>query len=236
MRLLSKRLFISKNASEIDPFRSQFTELGFDVEAHSFLSFSGVAFEVAHAYDVIFFGSPRAVIFFKAGSSIREGAAIACIGAKTAELLRSMGHVVSFCGEKSGDPGVVGREFLLFVRSRTATPFREAQHGAIGPRVLFPVSDRSLGTISGVIPEDQKEVVVVYSTEVKGKLVGLSDVYVFTSPSNVDGYLLENSIPKGAQVVAWGKSTEGALRLKGVEVDFTLGESGFEELIGWLKE
>ena len=99
MRSLNKQLFISKNDSEIDPFRSQFEELGFEVEGHSFLSFSGVEFEALQNYNVIFFGSPRAVIFFMEGSSIPEGVEVACIGDKTAELLESLGYIVSFRGE-----------------------------------------------------------------------------------------------------------------------------------------
>lgn len=223
--MLSDKIFISKNASEIDPVRSQFDELGFEVEAHSFLSFSLVESdsyrsEIETSYDVIFFGSPRAVIFFKASQSISESAEIACIGEKTAELLESLGYDVAFRGEKSGEPKVVAEEFKVWLGSRS---------------VLFPVSDRSLKTVSGLIGENQKEEVVVYSTEVKGKLVGVSDVYVFTSPSNVEGFFIDNVIPEGAKVIAWGKSTETALFLKGVRVEYCLGKSSFEELFGWLR-
>lgn len=223
MHSLRKRIFISKNASEVDPFRSQFDALGFVVESHSFLSFLPVEFEVTRGFDVIFFGSPRAVIFFMEGSSIPEGVEIACIGEKTAELLESLGCIVSFRGERSGEPGVVAEAFKAWLGSRTSAP--------LSPRVLFPVSDRSLKTVSRLIDEDQKEEVVVYSTEVVGKLVGVSDVYVFTSPSNVDGFFIDNVIPKSAEVVAWGKSSEAALVLKGVEIDCCLKVSGFEELI-----
>ena len=223
--MLSKKIFISKNASEIDPVRSQFNELGFEVDSHSFLSFSSVEsdshrVEIVRPYDVIFFGSPRAVIFFKASQSISESAEIACIGEKTAELLESLDYKVAFRGEKSGEPKVVAEEFRLFLGNR---------------HVLFPVSDRSLKTVSSLIDESQKEEVVVYSTEVVGKLVGVSDVYVFTSPSNVDGFFLDNVIPEGAEVIAWGKSTEAALVLRDVTIDYCLKESGFEELLAYLK-
>ena len=226
MRSLNKQLFISKNDSEIDPFRSQFEELGFEVEGHSFLSFSGVEFEALQNYNVIFFGSPRAVIFFMEGSSIPEGVEVACIGDKTAELLESLGYIVSFRGERSGEPGVVAEAFKVWLGSRTSTP--------LSPKVLFPVSDRSLKTISSEIDEDQKEEVVVYSTEVKGKLVGVSDVYVFTSPSNVEGFFIDNVIPLGSEVIAWGKSTETTLISRGSAVNYCLTNSSFEELIEYL--
>ena len=222
--MLSNRIFISKNASEIDPVRSQFDELGFEVDSHSFLSFSSVEsdshrVEIARPYDVIFFGSPRAVIFFKASQSISESAKITCIGEKTAELLESLGYEVAFRGEKSGEPKVVAEEFRSFLGNR---------------HVLFPVSDRSLKTISSLIGESQKEEVVVYSTKVVGKLVEVSDVYVFTSPSNVEGFFLDNVIPENAEVIAWGKSTEAALISRAASVLYCLKNASFEELFAFL--
>lgn len=216
-----KRLFISKNASEVEPYRSQFKELGYEVEAHSFLSFSRVEFELTQPYDVIFFGSPRAVVFFKAGFySIPDDVEIACVGRKTAEMLESLGYDVAFCGEKSGEPKRVAVEFKAFVGER---------------RVLFPVSDRSLGTISGVIDDAQKEIVVVYSTEVKGKLLGEFDVYVFTSPSNVEGFFEGNTLSEKCEVVAWGKSCEAALKshITSSKIN-TLKNSSFFDLLSLL--
>ena len=232
---MSKRIFISKTAAEIDSVRSQFEELGFEVDAHSFLSFSPVEFEIYRPYDVMFFGSPRAVIFFMVGQSIPENVALGCIGNKTAELLKSLSYDVAFQGTKSGDPKAVAEEFgAWFEGKRTSTPFRQVQCNALITRVLFPISDRSLKTISSKIAEDQKEEVVVYSTKVVGKLVEVSDVYVFTSPSNVDGFFMDNAIPEGAEVIAWGKSTERALVLRGVTVGCTLKSASFEEVLGWL--
>ena len=216
---MSKSIFISKNASEIEPYRSQFEELGYSVINHSFLSFSPVEFDSdshRNEYDVIFFGSRRAVIFFMASQAIPENKLIACVGGKTAELLKSLGHEVAFVGKKSGEPKVVAEEFKVWLGDRF---------------VLFPVSDRSLRTISRLIPEDQKEELVVYSTEVKGKAVQECDVYVFTSPSNVDGFLMENVIPETASVIAWGKSTEGSLVSCGITVEHCLKESGFEGVL-----
>ena len=230
---MSKRLFISKNASEIEPYRSQFDELGYSVVSHSFLSFYPVesdpfSTELKHEYDVLFFGSPRAVIFFKASQSISKDVVIACVGGKTAELLESLGHEVAFVGTKSGEPKVVGEEFKVWLTSTALSPSGSR-------RVLFPISDRSLKTISGVISEDQKEELVVYSTEVVGRAIEECDVYVFTSPSNVEGYLIDNVIPETASVIAWGKSTENALIERGVKVGACLERSGFEELLVYLR-
>lgn len=216
---MNKRIFISKNASEIDPFRSQFEQLGYTVVNHSFLSFIPVPFKVERAFDVIFFSSVRSVIFFKATQSIPFTTSIACIGEKTADLLETLGYSVDFKGSQSGEPKVVAKEFKAWLASR---------------KVIFPISDRSLKSISSEIDEEQKEEVVVYSTKVVGKAVETCEVYVFTSPSNVEGFFEFNSVPVGASVIAWGKSTEGALVGKGTKVDFCLGSSGFEELLAYL--
>ena len=159
------------------------------------------------------------MIFFKACQAIPENKRIACVGGKTAELLEALGHSVDFVGAKSGEPMLVAEEFKGWLAER---------------RVLFPISDRSLKTISSAIDVDYKEEVVVYSTEVKGKVIPPCDAYVFTSPSNVDGFLMENVLPAGTKVIAWGKSTEKVLEECGVEVWKTLEKSGFEGLINHL--
>lgn len=213
---MNKRIFISKNASEIEPFRLEFEQLGFTVVNHSFLSFSPVPFEVQRAFDVIFFSSVRSVIFFKASHSIPVNSLIACIGEKTAELLITLGQSVDFKGSQSGEPKVVAEEFKAWLGDK---------------RVLFPISDRSLKSISSEIADAQKEEVVVYSTAVIGKAVEECDVYVFTSPSNVEGFFELNIVPVGARVIAWGKSTEAVLVARGVAVWGCLGKSGIGELV-----
>lgn len=225
---MPKRIFISKNPSEITSLRSQFEAKGYEVVAHSFLSFSPVEFEIQLPYDVIFFGSPRAVIFFKAGASISPNKLIACVGSKTAEVLESMGHTVDFVGKNSSDPKSVAEDFKKWLAEQKSgfeslTPHdSRVQRSA---RVLFPISNRSLKTIAGAIPEDQKEEVVVYSTDVIGKVIEPCDVYAFSSPSNVEGFFEVNTIREGAAVIAWGKSTERAL--EGYQDKF-----GFEVMVG----
>jgi uroporphyrinogen-III synthase len=201
---VAKRIFISKNASEIESYREQLEAKGYEIIAHSFLSFSPVEFELQNEYDVIFFGSPRAVIFFQAGQAISGKAKIACVGSKTAEVVQSMGHTVDFVGTKSSEPKLVAEEFKSWLAERS-----RSQHDA---RVLFPISDRSLKTISSVIDDEMKEEVVVYSTEVKGQVIPPCDVYVFSSPSNVEGFFELNTLAENSEVIAWGSSTERALR------------------------
>ncbi len=227
---MSKRIFISKNASEIASLRSQFEAKGYEVIAHSFLSFSAVEFEIQHPYDVIFFGSPRAVIFFKASESISPDKLIACVGSKTAEVLESMGHKVDFVGKNSSDPKTVAEDFKSWLAERSRNQrASKSQSEERSAHVLFPLSSRSLKTIAGAIPEDQKEEMVVYQTEVKGKVIPKCDVYAFSSPSNVEGFFEANTIPEGAEVIAWGTSTERALKeYAGMGFEVTVGIEGVD--------
>ena len=212
---MSKNVFISKNKSEIIPFIEGFQQKGFDLIAHSFLSFKTIEFEIKQSYEIIFFSSPRSVIFYKSQYSIPENVQVTCIGDKTKELLIEMGHTVSFSRKEN--------ESLLDF----ATSLREWSGGK---RILFPVSTISLKTISSIFPKKQIEEVEVYSTKILGKEIEDCEVYVFTSPSNVEGFLKENSFPKSAKIISWGESTSIFILKNGGRVDVELKKSSLQEL------
>jgi uroporphyrinogen-III synthase len=56
-------------------------------------------------------------------------------------------------------------------------------------------------------------------------------VYVFTSPSNLAAFLQKNRVPEAAKVIAWGNTTEKALRNSKVQVSRTLITAQLEELL-----
>jgi uroporphyrinogen-III synthase len=60
-------------------------------------------------------------------------------------------------------------------------------------------------------------------------------IYIFTSPSNLDSFLTINKIADEAKVIVWGESTENRLLKKGIIADFVLAKSKFAELIEVLK-
>ena len=90
--------------------------------------------------------------------------------------------------------------------------------------VTFPVSDRSKKSYSVLFPDDQKQEVTVYSTHVAAQEISPCDVYVFTSPSNVEGFLMTNELPESAKTIAWGATTAAALHEAGIRVDGQLEE------------
>ena len=126
-----------------------------------------------------------------------------------------MGYEAEFIGE-GGKIDEVGSEFMTWANGR---------------KVLFPVSNISLHTISAKLPESQKEVVVIYKTTINAAKISTADVYIFTSPSNVEGFNKENIIPLGTPVIAWGNSTKEKLASLGINVEYTLSDPSEETLI-----
>lgn len=188
--------------------------------AQSFLHFEPVPFSIQKSYDIIFFSSPRSVLFFQLQHKIPEGTLIACPGNKTAELLNELGYFVDFCGEKSGKISETAKMFKQWCGQKN---------------VLFPTSDKSLQSVSSQLSNRQKEIITVYETNVVSKPLEFCDIYVFTSPSNAEGFLSLNEIPANAKVYSWGESTTAYLKKNNIIVNHTLENSSVEDLINLLK-
>ena len=189
---------------------------GVNLIAQSFIHFEPIPFAVSKPYEVIFFSSPRSFLFYKLLNNISKDVLIACTGNKTAELITEMGFTVSFFSKKSGNIHSTAIEFKSWCGNR---------------RILFPVSDRSLQTVSGIFLDEQKEVVIVYKTKIVSKPLDFCETYVFTSPSNAEGFLTVNEVPKNAIVYSWGESTTKYLIERNVNVTTTLVNSSLDDLM-----
>lgn len=213
---MNKHLFISKDFSEVGVLADFLNGKQIDLIAQSFIHFEPVPFSVKKPFDVLFFSSPRSFLFFKQIYGIPKDVQIACPGNKTAELITELGYTVAFFGDKSGNIKNTANEFKTWCGDK---------------KVLFPTSDRSLQTVSQLFPDSQKELVIVYSTKVVSKPLAFCDIYVFTSPSNVEGFLTVNEVPSNAIVYSWGESTTKYLVERNVHVTETLDNSSIEDLI-----
>ena len=214
--MLNKRLYISKNKQEIEAYLPFFHKNKIEVIAHSFLQFVPLNFQVKKPYQVIFFGSPRAVTFFLQQESIPENVLIACIGEITAQSIQKAGYIPHFIGSNAGSPSEVAQAFKSFV-------------GTLN--VLFPQSSSSNRSVASVFNPNQIIELSIYQTVVHSRLIDPCDYYVFTSPSNVEGFLKENSISNQAKVIAWGKTTQNYLLSQKINVNQTLTSTSMDELI-----
>ncbi|MDB0011369.1 uroporphyrinogen-III synthase [Crocinitomicaceae bacterium] len=212
-------LFISKKEEDLKSHFHLFKAKSITVIAHSFLQFEAVPFNLKSVYQALFFGSPRAVQFFLQQEEILDNTFIGCIGEVTAKPLLDKGIKVDFIGKSAGNPSEVAQQFKEEVGDK---------------RVLFPQSLSSNRSVVRVFPLTQVEEISIYKTVIVPQNIPDCSIYVFTSPSNVDGFLKENSIPVNAKVIAWGSTTANHIISKNLSVDIILKEASIEELISVL--
>lgn len=191
------------------------------LDLQAFIRFEKVDFTLPDAqFDWIFFTSPRSVAFFLdniADVDIMKKVNIACIGNTTKESIEKYGLTVQFTGVNSGDPHRIAEEF---------------KNGIGESKVLFPQSNRSNRSIQQALNSSQIIDLIVYKTLLVQKKISDSyDVIIFTSPSNVDGFLLENTVAKQTKtIISWGKTTSKKLRDKNIQIHQELKTSSFDEL------
>lgn len=215
-------LFISKKVTPPD-FLAYARVAEIKMIDTSMISFVEVPFECPeNDFDVVFFTSPRSAKFFLEKCSLSKTVDIATIGKVTTDFVVSQGFEVAFTGDTSGIPSKVSEEFEIFVNGRN---------------VLFPQSNYSQRSMQARLSNHQITNLVVYETALTPiELQEKPNVLVFTSPTNVESFLQLNSITEDQKVIAWGKTTEAFLKKKGINTDFTLKYSSFEELQDLLQQ
>ena len=185
------RVFFSSTIDASHPLAIATKPLGIELHAASLLSFEAVPVHPKHPYEIIFFSSPRAYTYGK--QFIKTNTRVACFASGTGKHII---EAIDWEGNTPGNPGRTAQAFLEWAGNR---------------RVLFPVSDRSLGTIPAAFPLEQVECLTVYKTILSPQSIARCDVYVFTSPSNVEAFFSKNNLPKHAKLIAWGESTRAYL-------------------------
>ena len=199
------KVFISSELEANHPLVVNSISLGVQLIQQSLLSFSAVDGIPTRPYDIVFFSSPRAYAFGQ--PFILPETKVACVSIGTA---KHSTHPIDWCGNSPSEPTQTALEFKRWVGER---------------RVFFPVSSRSLGSISSVFPPAQIESVTVYKTTLSPRVVEACAVYIFTSPSNAEAFLLQNTIPSGAKVIAKGASTQEYLQQHEIESTYFTDES-----------
>lgn len=210
-------IFISKNLEEVELLSKFCEEKEISLFAQSLIEFSAVHEEFDPTSEVYFFGSKNAFDFYLLARVKQKPKFIATIGLATRKHIESLGFRVDFWGEKAGNPAEVSAQFLAWLGTK---------------KVAFFQSSISKHSIAQSIPSYQKEEFVCYETKEKTQIMPQHfDVYVFTSPSNVKAFLLKNTLPKEAKVIAWGKTTEQELLKQNFQVSCVLKSASQEELI-----
>ncbi|MGJ8660879.1 MAG: uroporphyrinogen-III synthase [Bacteroidota bacterium] len=215
------KLFISKSKEDSEWLSAFCEEKKWTLEAESLIDFSEIPFEVPTDVEIIFFSSKNGVRYFLEQAELPKGTKTACVGKETARVLRKKNIEPDFIGENSGDPVSVGKDFLKFAGQNN---------------VFFPTSNASLHTIANLLPESQKTVTSIYETKTVSKKIGEADLYIFSSPSNVEGFFKENMLPENARLIAWGLVTERALMDRDFFPEYVLETGQKEELVEYLSK
>lgn len=216
-----KRLFISKSVDELELLPSFCSENNIHLTAYSFLSFEAVAFQLEYYFDIVFLASPRAAHFFLSQVDCSEKL-IAVAGESTRKYVEQQNLIVHFSPKNSGNIVESSIEFARWTSEK---------------KVLFPVSNLSKKSYSNHLQNNNFETILCYKTQISTEKIEIYDIYVFTSPSNVTGFLALNSFPSTAKIVAWGETTYNELRsIVATEKLYLLEQSSEENLIVLLEE
>ena len=209
-----KSIYITKELEDVTQLKQFCAFQNIDLHATSQLSFEAVPFTVIEPFEVVFFSSVRAGRFFlRSYDGPLSSLQFACIGEETAQKFNIE---FAFVGKEAGNPEKVAEKFKNWLGDK---------------RLLIPHSSLSHKTIAETIPSSQCESVCVYNTLLSPQSIPESEVYVFTSPSNLAAFLQKNKVPEAAKVIAWGNTTEKALRNSKVQVSKTLIKAQLEELL-----
>ena len=209
-----KNIYITKELEDVTQLKQFCAFQNIDLHATSQLSFEAVPFTVTEPFEVVFFSSVRAGRFFlRSYDGPLSSLQFACIGEETAQKFNIE---FAFVGKEAGNPEKVAEKFKNWLGDK---------------RLLIPHSSLSHKTIAETIPSSQCESVCVYNTLLSPQSIPESEVYVFTSPSNLAAFLQKNQVPESAKVIAWGNTTEKALRNRKVQVSKTLIKAQLEELL-----
>ena len=217
---MKKKVLITKSIEDAGELQHYAIQNQIELIYHSFLSFEQFQISEIPEVDVLFFSSKRAVDFFLKLQIVSSGFQVACIGNATQHYLENRGINVDFAGSNSSRPQEVSKELHRWLNGRTC--------GLV-------TAEESQRTIASYLDESLIYYITPYRTVIHpDKLDTSMDVLVFTSPSNVKGFLQKNEIHH-QKVVAWGKTTEEFLLKNAIQNVYCLNNATEKEVISYLE-
>jgi uroporphyrinogen-III synthase len=167
--------------------------------AKSCIKITHQKFSLPEHYDWVFFTSKNAVQSFFREKKFDDTKKYAAVGSGTAKALQAFVKHIHFIGD--GETTEVAKQFLNQLMRNE--------------KVLFPISNVSLQTIQQSLPNATVINVEAYHTEENFTESIEADTYIFTSPSNVRGFLKHNTLSAAKKIIAIGLSTKKELEAQG---------------------
>jgi len=193
---------------------------GFEWINQRFIETQIIPFQVdVNLFDWIFFSSREAVHSFFSKKFSTEKCLFAAVGKGTADALSEYA-IPSFIGE-STNTSEVGQAFAEQIGSS---------------KVLFPCSTISKQTIQSHLSPSQFENLVCYETVLIDKKIEQPSIAIFSSPSNVDGFLLSNTLKGIQKIIVYGPTTGQHIQDLGYSADIILPEINESAIVDAIKE
>lgn len=213
------KIFISKHLTTSDKWALHLKEEGHIVKGISCIETQTILIQEVPATDWTFFSSAQGVKHFLEQHTVTSQY-IGVMGEGTQKALQTFGYHADFIGQSS-DPVLVGQALK--------------QHLKPNQKILFPASEISKRSIASQLTEQEIFHLPTYSTIPLSVSIDAQDIYIFTSPSNVDGFLISQNLPDAAYV-AYGPTTGNYLKEKGVKNLSILEQVSSDLLLRTIKE
>jgi hydroxymethylbilane synthase len=207
---------MSRDLEQVHNIVPLLEDKGIEVDAFSLIETKEVLFTlpIAHFDWVFFFSSNAVEFFFRQNPSLPEDVLFGAVGPATAASLKNYKRVTySGFGNKTE---LVSEEFMNILGSKS---------------VLVPQSDISIHPLLKKLGKDRCHDLICYRTALSPKIVQKADVYVFSSPSNVQSFFLMNSWDTNAKSVSFGPATTRALLEHGVRPFMELENMDSNEIV-----
>lgn len=193
-----KRILITRNLSPDSVFFSWAEQHQIDILHQPFIKFEAVTGLQIPDTEWIFFSSPAGAKLYFENYEVRANH-VAALSSGTAKEIKKHGLVPDFTGSADKDPVEIGEAFFSLLDRRET--------------VLFPLSNISKKSVSSLSDNARITELITYKTSLDPKHIAEApDAIVFTSPSNVLGFLVNNEISPSTKIIAIGKTTEKQLR------------------------
>ncbi len=223
-RKFFKSVFVSRDLSEQSYLRRAIEILGIEVEARSLIRTVPVITKldsyILKNIDWIFFTSKNAVeYFFDLSPQLSKNIKFGVMGSGSEDALRRKGYFADYIGE-----GIDTEE--------VAEAFARLANGST---ILFPGAENPMRSIHQGLSAQTKIIdLPVYETVLQDNVEpSTADIMIFTSPSNVEAYFVDNLLEPNQKVIAIGKSTGKKFDEMGVKykLPFSPDEVGLAEAV-----
>ncbi|MBI3501524.1 MAG: hydroxymethylbilane synthase [Bacteroidetes bacterium] len=199
-------VFISRDEKKNDFFKRCLEANGYKVFCQSLIEIKQIPLKKFPKTDWIFFSSKNAVKYFFKQNPTMNGAKFGAVSKSTAEEIRRYGKRAEFIGS-ADNTKLTGKKFSSLIGNK---------------KVLFPQAKGSMKTIQQQLKKEQVIDVAVYETiKIDECQLPTADcqLFIFTSPSNVEAFLEKNKISAQQKVIAMGDATANALQKYKVKVN-----------------